>query len=75
MQRGVATLPDRRDDVRMVVADGRTHLAGREVEDPLARGIPHVATLRLLDDFRIGIPTVADQVITEILAGSILRTH
>jgi len=53
-------------DVRMIVADGRAHLAGREVQNSLPGCVPHVAALRLLDDFRIDIATVTDQMLAEI---------
>src|SRR6187402_3363254 len=61
MQRRVAAFLDGSDDVRMAVPDGCAHLAGREVQYLLARGIPHVAATGLVDDLRIDIPTVANQ--------------
>ena len=50
----------------MIVADGRTHLAGREVENLPAGRVPYVASTRLLDDFAIDVATVTDQMLAEI---------
>ena len=75
MQRGVAALLDGRDDVRMTVPDGGAHLAGREVEDFLAAGVPDVAALRPLHDFRIDVAAVANQVLAKIFLRAAARVH
>jgi len=75
VQRAVAAPFDGGDDVRMVVADGRAHLAGREVEDLPACRVEDVAALRTLDNFGIRVAAVADQVLAEIAARFVRLTH
>jgi hypothetical protein len=69
VKRRFATLPDRCDDVRVVVAHGGAHLARREVENLPAACIEDVAALRPFHNFRIGVAAVADQVLAKILRG------
>ena len=59
----------------MIVANRRAHLAGREIQNFLPGRVPHVAPLRLLDNFRIDIPAVTDQMLTEISDLFALHTH
>src|SRR5690349_3391823 len=72
MQGAVAALANRGDDVGMVVADGRAHLPGGEVEDLRPLGVPHVAALRLLDDLGVIVAAVADEVFAEFDGHGIL---
>ncbi len=50
------------DDLGVAVADDGAHLAGAEVEDAAAVGVPHEAALRALGDDRREVAAVADEV-------------
>src|SRR5438105_5545549 len=59
----------------MIVANGCAHLAGGEVQNFLSGPSPYVAALRLLDDFRIDIAAIADQMVAKVSCLFALRTH
>ena len=65
MQRALAAARDRGDDVRMVVAERRAHLAGGEVEDAPAAVVVDVRALRPFDEERREVADVADHVVLD----------
>ena len=55
------------DDLGMAVADDGAHLAGAEVEDAPAVGVPHEAALRALGDDRREVAAVAHEMRARLL--------
>ena len=66
------------DDLGVAVADDGAHLAGAEVEDAAAVGVPHEAALRALGDDRREVAAVADEVRARLCPEhgiGVARTH